>query len=50
MQNLTDIAYMKSVLSRHGFTFSKALGQNFLVNPTVCPRWLGNVERPEIVE
>ena len=28
MQNLTDIAYMKSVLSRHGFTFSKALGQN----------------------
>lgn len=38
MQNLTDIAYMKSVLNRHGFTFSKALGQNFLVNPTVCPR------------
>jgi len=38
MQNLTDIAYMKSVLSRHGFTFSKALGQNFLVNPTVCPK------------
>lgn len=38
MQNLTDIAYMKSILSKHGFTFSKALGQNFLVNPTVCPR------------
>lgn len=38
MQNLTDIAYMKSLLKRHGFTFSKALGQNFLVNPTVCPR------------
>lgn len=38
MQNLTDIAYMKSVLKRHGFTFSKALGQNFLVNPTVCPK------------
>lgn len=38
MQNLTDINYMKSVLKRHGFTFSKALGQNFLVNPTVCPR------------
>lgn len=38
MENLTDIAYMKSVLKRHGFTFSKSLGQNFLVNPTVCPR------------
>src|SRR5699024_4613819 len=22
----------------HGFTFSKALGQNFLINPSVCPR------------
>ena len=38
MSNLTDINYVKSVLSRHGFTFSKALGQNFLVNPSVCPR------------
>ena len=38
MNQLTDIRYVKAVLSRHGFTFSKALGQNFLVNPTVCPR------------
>ena len=38
MNQLTDIAYIKELLSRHGFTFSKALGQNFLVNPTVCPR------------
>ena len=38
MQNLSDISVIKSVLSRHGFTFSKALGQNFLVNPSVCPR------------
>lgn len=38
MNNLTDIAYIKSILKRHGFTFSKALGQNFLINPTVCPR------------
>ena len=28
MSNLTDISYVKSVLSKHGFTFSKALGQN----------------------
>ena len=26
------------ILSRHGFTFSKAKGQNFIVNPGVCPR------------
>lgn len=38
MQNLSDISVIKSVLSRHGFTFSKSLGQNFLVNPSVCPK------------
>ncbi len=42
MQNLSDISVIKSVLSRHGFTFSKALGQNFLVNPSVCPRMAEN--------
>jgi 16S rRNA (adenine1518-N6/adenine1519-N6)-dimethyltransferase len=26
------------VLHRHGFTFSKAMGQNFLVDSSVCPR------------
>ncbi len=38
MGNLSDIGVIKSVLQRHGFTFSKALGQNFIVNPSVCPR------------
>jgi len=38
MANLTDIAYIKDLLSRHGFQFSKKLGQNFLINPSVCPR------------
>lgn len=38
MQSLTDISVVRGVLARHGFTFSKALGQNFLVNPSVCPR------------
>ena len=38
MDNLTNILTIKDILSRHGFTFSKALGQNFLVNPSVCPR------------
>ena len=36
--DLTDITTVKRVLSRHGFTFSKSLGQNFITDPTVCPR------------
>lgn len=38
MLNLTDIGTIKDLLARHGFHFSKALGQNFIVNPAVCPR------------
>ena len=38
MERLTDISVIRDILSRHGFTFSKALGQNFLINPSVCPR------------
>ena len=38
MKNLSDISVIKDVLSRHGFNFSKALGQNFIVNPSVCPK------------
>ncbi len=35
---LTDIGYIRALLDRHGFHFSKKLGQNFLINPSVCPR------------
>ena len=38
MQNLSDISVVRDLLNRHGFKFSKALGQNFLINPSVCPR------------
>lgn len=38
MNRLSDIGTIKDILSRHGFTFSKSLGQNFLINPSVCPR------------
>ena len=38
MTRLTDIGTIKDILSRHGFQFSKKLGQNFLINPSVCPR------------
>lgn len=36
--NLYDYNTVKRILSKHGFTFSKALGQNFLINPDVCPQ------------
>ncbi len=42
MQNLSDISVIRNVLERHGFNFSKALGQNFLINPSVCPRMAEN--------
>lgn len=35
--NLADINSIKSLLSSHGFSFKKSLGQNFLINPEVCP-------------
>ncbi len=35
---LTDPKVIKEVLSKNGFSFKKSLGQNFLVNPSVCPR------------
>ncbi len=33
--NLCDINQLKSLLARHGFRFSKSMGQNFLVAPWV---------------
>ncbi|MBQ1441560.1 MAG: 16S rRNA (adenine(1518)-N(6)/adenine(1519)-N(6))-dimethyltransferase RsmA [Clostridia bacterium] len=38
MSSLSDIGTIKAIMQRHGFSFSKGLGQNFLVNPSVCPR------------
>lgn len=36
--NLTSIGTVKEILSRHGFNFSKGLGQNFIINPDICPK------------
>ncbi|MGN0621094.1 MAG: 16S rRNA (adenine(1518)-N(6)/adenine(1519)-N(6))-dimethyltransferase RsmA [Porcipelethomonas sp.] len=38
MKNLTNINVIKELLEKYGFRFSKSLGQNFLINPSVCPR------------
>ncbi len=47
MDNLSNIGVIKDILSSHGFTFSKKLGQNFLINPSVCPRIaeMGNAQK-----
>lgn len=36
--NLTDINKIKELLSPYGFSFKKSLGQNFLIDETVCPK------------
>ena len=35
--NLSDANTLKKLLSQHGFSFKKSLGQNFLIDSTVCP-------------
>ena len=38
MNDLSNVGRIKDLLARHGFRFSKSLGQNFIIDPTVCPR------------
>jgi 16S rRNA (adenine1518-N6/adenine1519-N6)-dimethyltransferase len=38
MYDLTDPAVIKYLLTRRGFSFSKGLGQNFIIDPGVCPK------------
>ena len=35
---LSNIKTIESILKKHGFSFKKSLGQNFLINPDVCPQ------------
>jgi len=38
MRELTNIGYIKELLNKYNFNFSKGLGQNFITNPHVCPK------------
>ncbi|MEG0852327.1 MAG: 16S rRNA (adenine(1518)-N(6)/adenine(1519)-N(6))-dimethyltransferase RsmA [Angelakisella sp.] len=38
MEPLTNRTVIRELMERNGFTFSKALGQNFIVNPSICPK------------
>lgn len=37
MKSLSDIGVIKEILYRHGFSLTKSLGQNFLIDPDICP-------------
>ena len=36
--DLTNIRTIKGLLKKHKFNFSHSLGQNFIINPEVCPK------------
>ena len=36
--NLADFNTLKKILKEEGFDFKKSLGQNFLIDPSVCPK------------
>ena len=36
--NLTSLSYIKRLSRKYGFKFDKKYGQNFIINPSVCPR------------
>ncbi|MDR0992423.1 MAG: 16S rRNA (adenine(1518)-N(6)/adenine(1519)-N(6))-dimethyltransferase RsmA [Ruminococcus sp.] len=35
---LTNLSEIRRLSEKYGFSFSKKLGQNFLINPSVCPK------------
>ncbi len=39
--NLADQTQVKKILAENGFYFKKSLGQNFLIDSTVCPKMAG---------
>ncbi len=47
MDNLSNIGVIKEIFEKHNFSFSKQLGQNFLINPSVCPKIaeMGNAKK-----
>ncbi len=38
MPNLTDLATIRDLCQRYDFALSKGFGQNFIINPGVCPK------------
>lgn len=38
MLNLSKTSQIKQIMAKYGFRVSKALGQNFIIDPQVCPK------------
>lgn len=38
MENLTNLSYIRQLCRKYGFKFEKKFGQNFIINPSVCPK------------
>lgn len=38
LNTLTDLGYVRRLCEKHGFVLSKQFGQNFIVNPGICPK------------
>ena len=38
MPTLTDLSTIRNLCSRYDFALSKGFGQNFIINPGICPR------------
>ncbi|MCL2023901.1 MAG: 16S rRNA (adenine(1518)-N(6)/adenine(1519)-N(6))-dimethyltransferase RsmA [Oscillospiraceae bacterium] len=49
---LTHLPTIKKILSRQGFEFAKRLGQNFVVDPSICPRMaqLAQIDGENVLE
>lgn len=45
--NLCDYNTINRILTKYGFTFSKALGQNFLIDEMVCPEMARSLNADE---
>ena len=38
MPTLTDLSTIRDLCARYDFALSKGFGQNFIINPGICPR------------
>ena len=47
MPSLTNLSYIKELSQKYGFTFEKKFGQNFIINPSVCPRIVDHADIDE---
>lgn len=50
MYNLSDIDTIRRIIGKHGFSFKKSMGQNFLTDDGVCPAMAEHCEGRNVLE